>query len=70
MQNLLSSPVTVVHSVSTVLSNGSTVEVVFNTDRGFVTIEGSKFKDIYNQMAPGHMRIQQSAHAYFNVEKR
>ncbi len=71
LKSFLSSPVNVIHSVSTSLSNGSTNSVSFSTDRGFVTINGFAFKDIYNQMAPGHMRIQQqSSYAYFNVEKR
>lgn len=71
MQSLLSSPVTIVHSVTTSLSNGSTTNVTFNTNRGSISMSGFAFKDIYNQMAPGHMRIQQqSSYAYFNVEKR
>lgn len=71
MQSLLSSPVTVVTSVSTGLYNGSTTNVTFNTNRGEISMSGFAFKDIYNQMAPGHMRIQQQqSYAYFNVEKR
>ena len=71
MQNLLSSPVTVVYSVSTGLSNGSTTSVLFSTNRGNISMSGFAFKDIYNQMAPGHMRIQQqSSYAFFNIEKK
>lgn len=71
MQNLLSSPVTVVYSVSTGLSNGSTTSVLFSTNRGNIQMSGFAFKDIYNQMAPGHMRIQQqSSYAFFNIEKK
>lgn len=70
-QSLLLSPVTVVNSVTTSLSNGSTTNVTFHTNRGAISMSGFAFKDIYNQMAPGHMRIQQqSSYAYFNVEKR
>jgi peptidoglycan hydrolase CwlO-like protein len=70
MKNLLTSPINAVYSVSTALSNGSTTNVSFSTDRGVINIAGFAFKDIYNQMAPGHMRIQQqSSYAYFNVEK-
>lgn len=70
-QSLLSSPVTAVNSVTTSLYNGSTTNVTFYTNRGPINMSGFAFKDIYNQMAPGHMRIQQqSSYAYFNVEKR
>jgi peptidoglycan hydrolase CwlO-like protein len=71
LKSFLKSPVNSVTSVSTSLSNGSTSTVSFGTDRGTVSISGFAFKDIYNQMAPGHLRIQQqSTYAYFNVEKR
>lgn len=71
MQSLLSSPVSAVYSVSTTLQNGSTTNVTFSTNRGAISMSGFAFKDIYNQMAPGHMRIQQqSSYAYFNVEKK
>lgn len=73
MQNLLANPVTTQNLIlnRTGLSNGSTTSVIFNTNRGAITMSGFAFKDIYNQMAPGHMRIQQqSSYAYFNVEQR
>lgn len=73
MQNLLTNPVTTQNLIlnRTGLSNGSTTSVIFSTNRGPITISGVAFKDIYNQMAPGHMRIQQqSSYAYFNVEQR
>jgi predicted nuclease with TOPRIM domain len=71
LKSLLNSPVNTIHVVTTSLSNGNTTNVSFSTDRGIVNIPGMLFKDIYNQMAPGHMRIQQQAHyAYFNVERR
>jgi hypothetical protein len=71
LKSFLISPVNSVTSVSTSLSNGSTSTVSFGTDRGTVSISGFAFKDIYNQMAPGHLRIQQqSSYAYFNVERR
>lgn len=70
-KSLLNSPVSAVYSANAVLSNGSTTSVVFNTDVGIITMTGFQFKDIYNQIAPGHMRIQQqSSYAYFNIEKR
>ena len=71
IKSFLSSPINVIHSVTTSLAEGSTVTVNFYTDRGNVSISGMGFKDIYNQIAPGHMRIQQqSNYAYFNVEKK
>lgn len=71
LKSLLKNPVTAVYSVTTALSSGSTTNVSFSTDKGNVSVKGMLFKDIYNQMAPGHMRIQQQSHyAYFNVEKR
>lgn len=71
LQSFLSSPVTSISSVQTTLVNGSTTQVHFYTNRGIVTIPGFGFKDIYNQLAPGHMRIQQqSSYAYFNIEKK
>ena len=70
LRSLLSNPINAVYGVTTALSNGSTTNVSFNTDKGVINIPGFGFKDIYNQMAPGHMRIQQqSSYAYFNVEK-
>lgn len=71
LRSFLVNPVNEVYSVATSLSNGSTITVSFGTDRGAVNIPGMGFKDIYNQMAPGHMRIQQKPdYAYFNVERR
>ena len=71
MQSLLSNPVRSISNVNVAFGNGTTNTVVFYTNRGIVTISGERFKDIYNQMAPGHMRIQQqSSHVFFNVEKK
>jgi hypothetical protein len=71
LKSLLKNPITAVYGVTTALSSGSTTNVSFSTDKGNVSIKGMLFKDIYNQMAPGHMRIQQQSHyAYFNVEKK
>jgi hypothetical protein len=72
LKSFLSSPVSSISGVRTALSEGKTTNVAFDTDsRGIIDIPGMGFKDIYNQMAPGHMRIQQQAHyGYFNVERR
>lgn len=56
--------------VGVAFGNGITDNVVFYTNRGVLRIPGSSFKSIYNQMAPGHMRIQQQSHyAFFNIER-
>ncbi len=53
------------------LSDGNTTNATFHTDVGAKSITGMGFKNIYNQTAPGHMRIQQQSHyAYFNIEKK
>ncbi len=71
LQGLLSNPVTSISSVYSSFANGQTTYVYFQTNRGELSIPGLAFKDIYNQMAPGHMRIQQqSSYAFFNVEKK
>jgi peptidoglycan hydrolase CwlO-like protein len=73
LQELLLNPVTSFSppSVGVVFGNGVTDNVVFYTNRGVLSIPGLSFKSIYNQMAPGHMRIQQQSHyAFFNVERK
>ena len=71
LQGLLSNPVTSISFVYASFANGQTTNVYFQTNRGLISMSGSAFKDIYNQMAPGHMRIQQqSSYAFFNIEKK
>lgn len=71
MQSFLKNPVKSITSVNVAFGNGITTEVYFHTNRGLVTISGTDFKNIYNQMAPGHMRIQQqSFYAFFNIEMK
>jgi hypothetical protein len=72
LKSFLKSPVNSITTVTTALSNGNTTNVSFTVDNGrIIDVPGMLFKDIYNQMAPGHMRIQQQSHyGYFNVEKR
>lgn len=71
LQALLSNPVRSISNVGIIWGEGQTKEVIFYTNRGPVHISGAGFKDIYNQMAPGHMRIQQQpSHVFFNVEKK
>lgn len=72
LKGLLNNPVQSISSVVTVqsTSSGNTTGVVFSTNVGSINITGMAFKDIYNQVAPGQMRIQQqSSYAFFNVEK-
>ena len=71
LKSLLISPVNTVYSVSMSLSNGNTTDATFHTDVGAKSITGMGFKNIYNQTAPGHMRIQQQPdYSYFNIEKK
>lgn len=51
-------------------SNGQTSQVVFQTNRGTITISGSDFKTIFNLRAPGYLRIPQSSFASFNIEHK
>ncbi|MBP5204083.1 hypothetical protein J6Z48_00335 [bacterium] len=67
---ILANPVTQINSVRTLLADGNTTSVVFSTNIGEISMSGVDFKNIYNQMAPGHMRIQQASYAYFNVEMK
>lgn len=70
MQSLLSNPVRSISNVNVAFGNGTTTDIFFYTNRGIVTISGAGFKDIYNQMAPGHMHIPQSSFVFINVEKK
>ena len=71
LKSFLISPVQSIYSVSTSLSNGLTNSVTFYTNAGNISMTGLQFKNIYNQIAPGHMRIQQqSFYAFFNIEKK
>jgi hypothetical protein len=71
LKSFLQTPVNSVLSIGASFSAGNTSFVHVGTDsRGTIEISGMLFKDIYNQMAPGHMRIQQQPHYwFFNVEK-
>ena len=72
LKKFLRTPVNNILTIGASFSEGNTSFVHVGTDsRGTIDISGMLFKDIYNQMAPGHMRIQQQSHyGYFNVEKR
>lgn len=57
-----------VTSVRTVQGNGTTSQVVFQTDKGEITLSGSEFKTAFNLRAPGYLSIPQSGFAFFNIE--
>lgn len=56
-----------VSSVSVVYGNdGSTSSVTFSTNKGTITITGTKFKEAFNLRAPGYIGLKSSL---FNIEK-
>lgn len=59
-----------VTSVSVIQGNGSTSEVVFQTNIGEIRISGADFKKAFNLRAPGRLSIPQSGFAFFNIEKK
>lgn len=59
-----------VSSVTVTQGNGSTSEVVFQTNIGEIRINGSNFKTAFNIRAPGRLSIPQSSFAFFNIEKK
>lgn len=50
--------------------NGSTSQVVFQTDKGEITLSGDEFKTAFNLRAPGYLSIPQSGFAFFNIEHK
>lgn len=59
-----------VTSVRVVQGNGSTNQVVFQTDKGEITLTGAEFKTAFNIRAPGYLGIPQSGFAFFNIEQK
>lgn len=59
-----------VSGVSVRQGNGSTSEVVFQTDKGEKILSGANFKKAFNLRAPGRLSIPQSGFAFFNIEKK
>ena len=59
-----------VHDVTVKQGNGSTAELVFDTDKGTITLSGSEFKTAFNLRAPGYLSIPQSSFAFFNIEHK
>jgi SpoIID/LytB domain protein len=59
---------TKVHGATASYSNGGfTSSVSFLTDRGVLTVDGPKFKDIFNLRAPGHLVIRTPL---YNIERK
>ncbi|MDP3941316.1 MAG: SpoIID/LytB domain-containing protein [bacterium] len=59
-----------VTGVSVSQGDGTTNEVVFQTDKGERRLSGGNFKTAFNLRAPGYMSIPQSGFAFFNIEKK
>lgn len=59
-----------VSSVSVNQGNGTTNEVIFQTNIGEIRLSGSDFKTAFNIRAPGYMSIPQSGFAFYNIEKK
>lgn len=71
LRKFVDNPVTSISSVQTKHNNsGSTTEVVFQTNRGTVSMSGLEFKETFNTRAPGYISIPQSGFAFFNIEKK
>lgn len=71
LRNFVDNPVTSISSVQTKHNDsGYTSEVVFQTNRGTVSMSGSEFKETFNTRAPGYISIPQSGFAFFNIEKK
>ncbi len=59
-----------VTGVTVIQGNGTTNEVVFQTNIGEIRLNGAEFKQAFNLRAPGRMSIPQSGFAFFNIEKK
>lgn len=59
-----------VSGVSVSQGNGTTNEVIFQTDKGEKRLSGADFKKGFNLRAPGYLAIPQYQFAFFNVEKK
>ena len=59
-----------VSGVTVSQGNGTTATVVFQTDKGSISISGDHFKTAFNLRAPGYLSIPQNGFAFFNIEKK
>jgi hypothetical protein len=62
--------VTSVSGVSVLQGDGSSNEVVFQTNKGEIRVSASDFKTKFNLRAPGYVRIPQTGFSFFNIEKK
>ena len=59
-----------VSSVSVSQGNGTTNEVIFQTNIGEIRLSGSDFKTAFNVRAPGRLSIPQKSFSFFNIEHK
>lgn len=59
-----------VSSVTVIQGNGSTNEIIFQTNIGEIRVSASAFKESFNIRAPGYLAIPQKGFAFFNIEKK
>ncbi|HUQ84888.1 MAG TPA: SpoIID/LytB domain-containing protein [Candidatus Limnocylindrales bacterium] len=59
-----------VSGASVLQGNGSSSEVVFQTNIGEIRLSASTFKEAFNLRAPGYVRIPQTGFAFFNIEQK
>jgi peptidoglycan hydrolase-like amidase len=59
-----------VSGVTVIQGNGTTSEVIFQTNIGEVRLSGAAFKEAFNLRAPGYVRIPQTGFAFFNIERK
>lgn len=59
-----------VTGVAVLQGDGTTNEVVFQTDNGEKRISAANFKTAFNLRAPGYLSIPQSGFAFYNIEKK
>lgn len=59
-----------VSSVNVIQGNGSTNELIFQTNIGEIRISASDFKTAFNLRAPGFLSIPQSGFSFFNIERK
>lgn len=59
-----------ISSVTVIQGNGSTSEVIFQTDIGEIRVGGTDFKTAFNLRAPGYLSIPQKGFAFFNIERK
>ena len=59
-----------VTSVRVEQGNGTSNRVVFQTDKGEISLTGSEFKTAFNIRAPGYLAIPQSGFGFYNIEQK